>query len=37
MKISIKKKRRNDRLEVTLLGFVKFGAIDRKKDMVKKD
>lgn len=37
MTISMKKKRRNDRLEVTLLNFENFGAIDRKKDMLKED
>lgn len=37
MTISMKKKRRNDRLEVTLLNFENFGAIGRKKDMLKED
>ena len=35
MKVSIEKKRRKDKIKVTYLDFENFGAIGRKRDMVK--
>lgn len=35
MKVSIEKKRRKDKIKVTYLDFKNFGAIGRKRDMVK--